>query len=178
MPSSPDDYTLSEQDLTSSATTVYRFLRRWSGDALLAEECTQETVLRVWAKRSEFRSPKQLTIWMLTTARRLVIDQARIRIRERRESMDPALLVTVGATPTERLAHREEARRAMTAMERLPARQRAIAFLHFVEQLPITEIAEMLELSTSTVRSNLSIAREKLRTQCQDSGAGAVEGRR
>ena len=178
MPSSPDDYELTEKDLTSSATTVYRFLRRWSGDAMLAEECTQETVLRVWANRSEFRSPKQLTVWMLTTARRIVIDQARTRTRERRESIDPELLVAVDATPTERLALREEARRAMTAMDRLPARQRAIAFLHFVEQFPITEIAEMLELATATVRSNLSVAREKLRAQFQDSGAGAAEDRR
>jgi RNA polymerase sigma factor (sigma-70 family) len=46
---------------------------------------------------------------------------------------------------------------------RLPPRQRAVVVLRFYEDLPLTEIARMLDRPQGTVRSDLHRALERLR---------------
>jgi RNA polymerase sigma factor (sigma-70 family) len=55
---------------------------------------------------------------------------------------------------------------ALTALleqlNRLPARRRAVAILYFLEELDFKEISNALGISTSTVRSQVQLAREQL----------------
>jgi DNA-binding NarL/FixJ family response regulator len=48
-------------------------------------------------------------------------------------------------------------------LARLPLRQRAVAVLRFVEELPVTQVAELLGCSEGTVKSQAHHARSALR---------------
>jgi RNA polymerase sigma-70 factor (sigma-E family) len=53
-----------------------------------------------------------------------------------------------------------------TALRRLTARQRAVVLLRYVEDLPESEVAAVLDVSIGTVRSTASRALARLRSEC------------
>ena len=53
--------------------------------------------------------------------------------------------------------------RTLRAVMRLPVRRRAVVVLRFYDDLPEARIAEVLGISTGTVKSQLSRALEQLR---------------
>jgi RNA polymerase sigma-70 factor (sigma-E family) len=54
------------------------------------------------------------------------------------------------------------------ALARLTARQRAVVVLRYVEDLPESAVAEVLDVSVGTVRSTAHRALARLRTSCPD----------
>jgi RNA polymerase sigma factor (sigma-70 family) len=69
----------------------------------------------------------------------------------------------------------EDSRELWAAVRRLPVRQRACIVLFYAEDLPEGDIAEILDCSVGTVRSQLSRARKKLGDML-DLGDAATEG--
>lgn len=63
---------------------VWRFLRHLLGDAALAEDCTQETLLRVHRRLATFRFRSKFSTWVFTIARNAGIDALRSRDRRAR----------------------------------------------------------------------------------------------
>ncbi|MEM1227052.1 MAG: sigma-70 family RNA polymerase sigma factor [Planctomycetota bacterium] len=160
-----DGESLDEADLIAGATSVYRFLRRWSGDPEWAEDMTQETIVKAWQSRGALMHRDRATAWMLTIARRLAIDDSRRRgdrLQLQHDSMDCVCAAVPPPQHDEEI--RDEVRRAMTAMDRLPPRQRAVMYLTAVEDLTPREIAEIMDLPAAVVRSNLSVARARMRS--------------
>ncbi len=56
------------------------------------------------------------------------------------------------------------------ALRRLPGRQRTAAALHYVADLSVAQVAEVMDISEGAVKSHLSRARESLRAEL---GAGS-----
>jgi RNA polymerase sigma-70 factor (ECF subfamily) len=61
-----------------------------------------------------------------------------------------------------------QAREAIRLMRTLPPRQRLIAVLHWVEDMPLAEISSILGISASATREHLARARATLRKQLDD----------
>jgi RNA polymerase sigma-70 factor (ECF subfamily) len=55
-----------------------------------------------------------------------------------------------------------EGDRFWSAVRALPERQRAVVALHYLEDLPVAEVAHTLEIPAGTVKSTLSAARAAL----------------
>jgi len=67
------------------------------------------------------------------------------------------------ATPSEEFANKELLEEIKRALTELPPKQKLTAILHDIEGYSKSEIADMFECPEATVRSNLHIARNKLR---------------
>ena len=93
--------------------------------------------------------------WIRRVLINLAIDWQRRRGRERR-----ALLRLAPAPPVE-LAD-PTSTRFWAAVRRLPDRQRAAVALHYLEDLSVDEIAEILQVAPGTVKSSLFKARRTL----------------
>lgn len=161
---------------------LYSFLRRYLGDATLAEDAFQATFLQVHRKAELFDTDRKFRPWLYTVATNRAIDLQRRNKRHQAVSLDRAgksenaevgslvdLLPSAEAGPSERfeLAERSEwVRRAVAALpEQL---QQAVSLVYF-RGLKYREAAVELEVPVGTVKSRLHSAVGRLGQQWRDS---------
>ena len=70
--------------------------------------------------------------------------------------------------PLQVAVDREDLQRALGAMDSLPDRQRGVLYLHTCEGLSLADIATVLEISNGAVKTNLSLARKRMRELLAD----------
>lgn len=162
---------LFEQEFSSQVR-----LARWIvGDPHLAREIAQETFARALARWPKLRGFDDPVAWLRTVTVRQAL---RTRDRRAREvpRAEPQAAAGADVGPSARSsapAIDDEATSRLTvqhAIAALPARQRAVVVLHYLEGLPVAEVANLLGVATGTVKVQLSRAREKLRTALGDDG--------
>jgi RNA polymerase sigma-70 factor, ECF subfamily len=121
-----------------------------------AEEVLADTLLTAWRKIGTLRDPDRLRPWLLTIATRLALRRRR-RLQPRVVSLDPsAVLPSTAPVAFDELELRD-------AINRLPPRMRAVVALNVVADLPVAEVARVLGTSENTVKSQLRVARTRLR---------------
>lgn len=139
---------------------VYGYLLiRCGHDAALAEELTQQAF--VDAIRSHHRSISDDPVaWVIGIARHRLVDHH--RARERR---DRRFLRLVSRTSPQVTWLGDDGADAdlAAALDRLPAAQRLAICLRYIDDLPVREIATILERSEGAVESLLSRGRDTLR---------------
>lgn len=127
------------------------------------EDVLQESLVLAWRKRASFDPARgSVRAWLLA----LVVDKAgKQRRRDHREAYS-------GLRDTGALGQAEsstaDADRRMDldqALRQLTSRQRVAVELYYFLGLPITETAQVMGCSSGTVKSTLSDARGRLRTQ-------------
>lgn len=154
---------------------VYRFALRLTSDCHTAEDLTQETFLRAWQQRDRVRHPEAVRVWLFRIATNLWRDQLR-RKKSLVAQAGPLSDEEAGQTraPDHQMAEQDDVRRALTALDTLPPRQREVLYLSACEELSAAEIASVLEVSLDSVKVNLCLARKKLREQLKDLVEGAT----
>ena len=145
-----------------------------------AEDLTQETLLKVYREHWDYLPMGRFRGWMYRIGRNLMIDAARRQTRD-------ALVKSVRAdadgdgSPLDRIAGDAEAPdlladRALFAelvdelLEELPADQRETFAMHHFAHVSLPEVGQATGVSTSTAKSRLRLAREKLRAKLADRG--------
>ena len=137
------------------------------GDAHLAEEIVMEALLKTFTGWGRIRDRSQAPAYL----KRSVINLCRSRIRrkgiEARVNAQAHYMEQMKPPEWDPQRH-ETARELWDAVRELPPRQRACIVLHYEQGLPDSEIAQILDVSTGTVRAQLSRARDKLQTMLAD----------
>jgi len=145
---------------------VFSFLLRSLGDRQAAEDLLQETFLRVFGHREDYRPTAAFRTWLFTIARNLLIDHLRQRSGspglESLENLEP--LLDAAATPLQQAEARELGERLQAAVLRLPPSQREVLLLSRFVGLSDAEIADMIGGSPGTVRVTLHRALRRVRT--------------
>ncbi|MBR0679576.1 sigma-70 family RNA polymerase sigma factor [Roseomonas eburnea] len=139
-----------------------RFARALAGgDAMLADDLVQETLLRALDRWWLRRPGASLRAWLYAILWRRFIDGKRSEAVARRhaEASAEALPPLPLAAPDQAL----EAARVVALLARLPEEQRAVLVLVAVEGLDYAEAAAVLGIPVGTVMSRLSRGRERLR---------------
>jgi RNA polymerase sigma-70 factor (ECF subfamily) len=168
-----------DDDLEHHRAALTRHCTRMLGSRSEAEDAVQETLLRAWRTHARFEGRCPLGSWLHRIATNVCIDMLNARSR-RAMPADPASLQAVpleaGAEtdPAEHALAGETFRLALlAAVERLPARQRAVLMLREALSWKASEVGEFLGMSDAAVNSALYRARASL--QSTEPGAdGAV----
>lgn len=133
-----------------------------------AQDAAQNTFLRMHRFLRGFDEQRDLGPWLYRVVVNASHDIARQRSRrltsltEMREAPDPT--TRFGAEEIERaILKRERQQLVRRALATLPRKERAALVLRDIEGLPTAMVARILGSSESTVRSQLSAARLKLR---------------
>jgi RNA polymerase sigma-70 factor (ECF subfamily) len=146
--------------------SVYRYALRLTGRPDLAEDLTQETLLRGWRSRHKLRDDRAARVWLFRIATNLWMDQLRIgQLRPQTFESEP---ICPRPLPTAATDERENVRMALAAMDQLPPRQRQILYLITCENMAHTDVATILEINETAVKANLSLARKEMRLRLKD----------
>jgi RNA polymerase sigma-70 factor (ECF subfamily) len=131
-----------------------------------AEDVVQETLLRAWRSLERFQRRAAVQTWLYRIATNACLDELERRPRRAEPAVEPypdALLEDAGSPvsdPAARYALREGMELALlTAIQRLPGRQRAVLILRDVLGWTGAETAELLESTVAAVNSALQRAR-------------------
>ena len=127
-----------------------------AGDRAMGEDIAQEAFGRAadrWPEVSGFDKPGA---WVRRVAINLAIDR-----RRRRDSEARAIAKLPDVTVVQPVDRAGDPA-VWEAVDELPARQRAAVVLHYYEDRPVAEIAEILQVSVSAVTSHLHRARTAL----------------
>jgi RNA polymerase sigma-70 factor (ECF subfamily) len=145
------------------APDIERLLRRLAGrDADLAiEDLLHDAFVAAYASIATLDDPVALPKWMSTIAARTAYRAIR-RKRRRRwlRFWEPERLREV-EVPTCDPAVVEAYRRTHQIVSRLPALERMVFTLRFVEGMELVEVAKVCEVSLATTKRHLARARER-----------------
>jgi RNA polymerase sigma-70 factor (ECF subfamily) len=173
-----------ERELESYRRELTGYCYRMLGSSFDADDAVQETMLRAWKAAEGFEGRSSLRSWLYRIATNVCLDMLRSAGRRAMPmdlsdpwSADAPLPETTPesewvspiadervlppeADPAELATLRDTVRLAfVTALQRLPARQRAALILCEVLRWQATEAAELLETSVASVNSALQRAR-------------------
>jgi RNA polymerase sigma-70 factor, ECF subfamily len=155
---------------------IFRFLFASLRDRDLALTLTQDTFLRAWNARHNFRGDSSINTWLMRIALNLLRDHTRterFRFWKRAganslDVSDPSVSLPHHVSSVEsRLIASEQLALIWDTVAQLSARQRTIFVLRFVEDLELAEIAIIVNLPISTVKSHLYRALASVRAQHQ-----------
>lgn len=150
---------------------VYSVAYRIVGNHLDADEVVQESFVRIYNRKEDLDSVNHFSSFLIRVATNYSIDILRRRkahggVAEDTTSLPGEIQVDLArriSTPEDHFRGKRLMEEIQLALEKLPPKQKITAILHDVEGYSKTEIAEMFDCPEATVRSNLHIARTKLR---------------
>lgn len=140
------------------------------GNASESEDIAQQVFLRIWRHAKRYRPDAKFTTYLFTITRNLVFNESRRKSRkkevssdEREENSNQLVEASPDRQPDAELLHAELQQAVDDAIASLPETQRMAVVLRRYEQMSYEEIAEVLDLSVSAVKSLLFRARTALR---------------
>ncbi|MFD0257973.1 sigma-70 family RNA polymerase sigma factor [Kitasatospora indigofera] len=143
-------------------------LRLVAGDRQRAEDVVQETLVRAWRNIDRLDAATgSLRPWLVTVARRIVIDNHRSSLARPRE-VDPSPLELLPAED-----ELDKALRLMTisdALDDLTEAHRAVIVETYLKGRTVTEAAAELGIPAGTVRSRIFYALRSLKLALEERG--------
>lgn len=164
-----------EQIMIHSQQRVMAMSWRILGNEADARDASQEVFLRVYKYLRRFKQDQDFFAWLY----RITVNVCRDMLKKRQQQTDQ--FGSLAADPIEEILNTpfeqvdaeqsmiQEQRRELIsrAIATLPFKERASIVLRDVEGLSTDEVARILKSSSTTVRSQISSARRKIRDYCE-----------
>jgi len=144
------------------------FMYRMAHNTAVAEDLAQEVFLRVYRSRENYEASAKFTTWLYRIASNLAVNHARDTRHQRPENTvsldepDQETGLTMDVPDNSLTAEENIVRRERTE------RQRIAVIMHKYQQMDYHQIAEVLKLSESAIKSLLFRAYETLRVQLKE----------
>jgi RNA polymerase sigma-70 factor (ECF subfamily) len=144
-----------EEFYASAARRLVTQLYLVTGDVEEARDCVQEAFARAWLRWGELHAGSDPFAWVYTVGYRIAVSRFRRRVTfTRLVRLTPPPAAMPGPTP--------EATAVRDALSTLPHPQRAALVLYYYQGLTVEEIAPILGVTPSAVKSRLSRGRAAL----------------
>lgn len=143
---------------------VKAFMMRKGATAEQAEDLVQETMISVWTKAALYVPERgSVATWVFTIARNLRIDRLRREKSAQFTDIDDYDAESDEIAPDDALGRFQEDSHVAKALAQIPAEQRELLVLSYVEDLPQSEIAARLKIPLGTVKSRMRLAYRRMR---------------
>lgn len=157
---------------------VYNFFANRSFSQEECRDLVQETFYRAFRGAPDFRGEAQIGTWLISIAANIWREEMRRRSRRKRSAQELSLETLrqeKGFEPPEEAArgqlHRalvgEEVQMLHEALLELPPQMRQCLRLRIIQGLRYREIAEVMQISVGTVKSQIAKAKTRLQERLQ-----------
>lgn len=155
-----------ETDALTHLDSLYGTALRLTRNEADAQDLVQDTYVKAFKSRKQFRSGTNLKAWLFTilhnTYRNRRRDIGRDPVDVDSDRVDLAAPADPADTPEESLLRGAMEPELQAALDSLPEAFREAVWLRDVEEFPYAEIAEMLGIPLGTVMSRISRGRRML----------------
>ena len=150
----PSYFGLTFEDIVQKyASVVHSACVMRLGNAYDADDCFQNTFLRLYTAAPDFNEEEHLKAWLL----RVAINECRKYIRDNRRTVPLDSVREQAIPPT------DDANDISWALMRLEPKYREVLYLYYAEGYSGDEIASILGKNSNTVRTMMRRGREKLK---------------
>ena len=141
---------------------IFRLAKRLLTSTAEAEDATQEVLVKLWTKKSDFEHYNNVEAFAMTMTKNYCLDQLKSKraanlpiIHNNYEDAEPGLGKKVEDSDSVDWVEK--------IISQLPQQQRLIIQLRDVEQYEFREIAKIMEINETAIRVALSRARKSVR---------------
>jgi RNA polymerase sigma-70 factor (ECF subfamily) len=134
------------------------FIRRRVGEADLAEDILQDVFVKAHSRLGTLADANRIQSWLYQIARNTIIDYHRVR-----KSAEPLPDEIVQPEHNDDEEWQELGKCLLSMIERLPEGYREAILLSEIDDLPLKEVAQRLNLSLPGAKSRVQRGRERLK---------------
>lgn len=149
--------------LRSIQSPFYRYIFSLTGQQALAEDILQDVFLIIYRKIGWLDEPKLFRAWAYRIASRETFRHLKKEKRWREQIRDEEILALIPAAGNEPVYERELIEKIPGLLSEISPASRAVLILHYLNDMSLTETAEVLEITIGTVKSRLAYGLEKMR---------------
>jgi RNA polymerase sigma-70 factor (ECF subfamily) len=143
---------------------LYRYILGLVGDAALAEDFLQEVFLRIYRKLRWLREPELFRPWCYRITTREVFRRLKRERRWSQQLRTQAALEGLAAPPPEAMPTEPGLlARLPELLGRVSPASRAVLALHYLNELSLEEVADVLGIALGTAKSRLAYGLATLR---------------
>jgi len=141
---------------------VFRFVLRLVRDEGTAEDLISEVFLDVWRQAGRFEGRSQVSTWLLAIARFKALSAMRRRTEEELDEETAAAIVDPSDDPGTALEKKDKGAILRKCLSALSAEHREIVDLVYYHEKSVEEVAQIVGIPESTVKTRMFYARKKL----------------
>lgn len=164
------------QIIAAHGPDILRFCRITAGSSAEGDELYQDTMLILLEKQKDLDGSQNVKSYAISAAVKLWKNKQRKIARRFRlvpqESLEALTLSGIqpgeAPSPEESLLKKSQAEILRDLIRQLPQRYRLPLQLYYSADLPVKEIAKLMKLPESTVKTRLRRAKEQLRQQLEE----------
>lgn len=158
-----------EQVYQTYFKSVYRYIRRLSGDEQLAEEITSETFLQVMRSIGSFRGDCDLRVWICQIAKNTYYTHLKKQNRVAALDEEAWLALADPAAPVEeRLDAKEDAQRIRALLHNLPEPYKEVFMWRTLGELSFAEIGALYGKTANWACVTYHRARQQIKTGMEE----------
>jgi RNA polymerase sigma-70 factor (ECF subfamily) len=150
---------------------IYRFVLRLTGNRSIAEEIVSDVFLEVWRHAARFEMKSQVSTWLLAIARNKALAILRHRSESQLGNADFPLTIEDPADNPEQLLDRQD--RSTTfqfCLKQLSPAHREVIDLVYYHEKSVGEVAEIVGIPASTVKTRMHYARSRMAILLKQAG--------
>ncbi len=151
---------------------IYRVILRLVRNPSDAEDLTQETFLKVEKNLPHLKRPESVVSWLYRIATNTALDHLR-RVKSRDEkgiielALENGRAVSTGASSLASSLDRTESESCIRQYaDRLPEQYSVVLVLHYLEDLPLAQVAEVMGSTVGATKVRLHRARKRFAEIC------------
>jgi RNA polymerase sigma-70 factor (ECF subfamily) len=141
---------------------LYRFIARLVTDAGRAEDLVSEVFIDVWRQADRFEGRSQVSTWILSIARFKTLSALHRRRDTQIDEIDMELIEDSANTPEEVVLNRDRSAQLRICLAQMSRDHREILDLVYYQEKSVEEVAEVIQMPKSTVKTRMFYARKRL----------------
>ena len=153
---------------------VYRFVLRMMRDTTSAEDLVSQVFLDVWRTAGQFEGRSQVSTWLLSIARFKALTALRQRKHEDIDQDDVMEIADPSDTPEASLDRSRTSAILRACVAKLSPAHREIVNLVYYHEKSVEEVAALIGIPASTVKTRMFYARKQLAELLKSAGIDSL----